>query len=78
MGKLLSSAVLVFSVSILYSWGQIKKQFTVESPEACKAVELHLKAKSAIALFVPARQPTFSTFTATRILKNTVIPSKRK
>lgn len=45
MGKLLSSAVLVFSVSILYSWGQIKKQFTVESPEACQAVELHLKAK---------------------------------
>jgi hypothetical protein len=36
---------LVFSASILYSWGQIKKQFTVESPEACKAVELHMKAK---------------------------------
>lgn len=45
MGKLLSSAIVVFSASIMYSWGQIKKQFTVESPEACQAVELHLKAK---------------------------------
>lgn len=45
MGKLLSSAVLVFSASILCCWGQIKKQFTVESPEACQAVELHMKAK---------------------------------
>jgi hypothetical protein len=45
MGKLLSCAVLVFFGSILCSWGQIKKQFTVESPEDCKAVELHLKAK---------------------------------
>lgn len=45
MGKFLTSAILVFSASILYSWGQIKKQFTVESPEACQAVELHLKAK---------------------------------
>lgn len=45
MGKRLSIAVIVFSGSILYSFGQIKKQFTVESPEACKAVELHLKAK---------------------------------
>lgn len=45
MGKLLSSAVLVFSASILCCWGQIKKQFTVESPEACQAVELQLKAK---------------------------------
>ena len=45
MGKFLTSTVLVFSASILYSWGQIKKQFTVESPEACQAVELHMKAK---------------------------------
>lgn len=45
MGKVLSSAVLVFSASILCCWGQIKKQFTVESPEACQAVELHMKAK---------------------------------
>jgi len=45
MVKLLSSAVMVFSVSILYSWGQIKKQFTVESPEACQSVELYMKAK---------------------------------
>ena len=45
MGKFLSSAVLVFCASILYSWGQIKKQFTVESPESCKAVELQMKAK---------------------------------
>jgi hypothetical protein len=45
MGKLLSSAVMVFSMSILYSWGQIKKQFTVESPEACQAVDLHMRAK---------------------------------
>ncbi|HZY81660.1 MAG TPA: hypothetical protein VFE50_19185 [Cyclobacteriaceae bacterium] len=45
MGKLLSSAFIVFSVSILSCWGQIKKQFTVESPEACQAVELHMKAK---------------------------------
>lgn len=45
MGKLLSIAVMVFCASISYSWGQIKKQFTVESPEACQAVELHLKAK---------------------------------
>lgn len=45
MGKLLSSAVLVYSASILCCWGQIKKQFTVESPEDCDAVELHMKAK---------------------------------
>jgi len=45
MGKLLSSAALVFFVSILYSWGQIKKQFTVESPEDCQAVDLHMQAK---------------------------------
>src|SRR5882757_7848473 len=45
MGKLLSSAFIVFSASILCCWGQIKKQFTVESPEACLAVELHMKAK---------------------------------
>jgi hypothetical protein len=45
MGKNLSVAVIVFSGSIMYSWGQIKKQFTVESPEDCQAVELHLKAK---------------------------------
>ncbi len=45
MGKFVSSAIVVFAVSILYSWGQIKKQFTVESPEACQAVELYLKAK---------------------------------
>jgi len=36
---------MVFSVSILYSWGQIKKQFTVESPEACQSVDLTMKAK---------------------------------
>lgn len=45
MGKFLSSALLVFSMSILHSWGQIKKQFTVESPEACQSVDLTLKAK---------------------------------
>jgi len=45
MGKLLSSAFIVFSASILCCWGQIKKQFTVESPEACQAVELSMKAK---------------------------------
>lgn len=45
MGKLLSSAILVFFAGILICAGQIKKQFTVESPEACQAVELHLKAK---------------------------------
>jgi hypothetical protein len=45
MGKLLLSTAIVFSSSILYSWGQIKKQFTVESPEACTAVDLHMKAK---------------------------------
>jgi len=45
MGKFLSSALMVFSVSILYSWGQIKKQFTVESPEACQSVDLTMKAK---------------------------------
>ena len=45
MGKLLSTAAVVFSVSILYSYGQIKKQFTVESPEDCQTVELHMKAK---------------------------------
>lgn len=45
MGKLLSSAVLVYSASILCCWGQIKKQFTVESPEECEAVELQMKAK---------------------------------
>lgn len=27
------------------SWGQIKKQFTVESPEECESVELRLRAK---------------------------------
>lgn len=36
---------MAFSASIFYCWGQIKKQFTVESPEACQAVELHMKAK---------------------------------
>ena len=45
MGKLLSSAVLVFCAGILLCSGQIKKQFTVESPEACQAVELHMRAK---------------------------------
>lgn len=45
MGKLLACAVIAFSGSILSSWGQIKKQFTVESPEECEAVELHLRAK---------------------------------
>ncbi len=45
MGKFLSIAVMVFSGSITYTQGQIKKQFTVEAPEACQAVELHLKAK---------------------------------
>lgn len=45
MCKFLTIAVLVFPMSILNSWGQIKKQFTVESPEACQSVELHMKAK---------------------------------
>lgn len=45
MGKLLSVVVIVFSGSVLISYGQIKKQFTVESPEACQNVELQLKAK---------------------------------
>lgn len=45
MGKHLPVALIVFSGSILFSFGQIKKQFTVESPEACQAVELHMKAK---------------------------------
>src|SRR5215213_4796166 len=44
MDKFLVCTVLVFSGSIC-SWGQVKKQFTVESPEACQAVELHLRAK---------------------------------
>ncbi len=45
MGKHLPVALIVFSGSILFSFGQIKKQFTVESPEACQAVELYMKAK---------------------------------
>jgi hypothetical protein len=45
MGKRLSIAVVVFSGSILCSFGQIKKQFTVESPEACQNVDLQMKAK---------------------------------
>lgn len=30
---------------VLGAWGQIKKQFTVETPEECTSVELSLKAK---------------------------------
>ena len=45
MGKLLSVAFIVFSGSVLSSFGQIKKQFTVESPEACQNVELKMKSK---------------------------------
>ena len=45
MGKLLSIAVIAFSGSTLCAFGQIKKQFTVESPEACQSVELQMKSK---------------------------------
>jgi hypothetical protein len=45
MGKLLLIAVIAFSGSTLCSFGQIKKQFTVESPEACQSVDLQMKAK---------------------------------
>jgi len=45
MGKLLSIVVVIFSGSILSSFGQIKKQFTVESPEACTSVQLQMNAK---------------------------------
>lgn len=45
MGKLLSIAILLFSGSILCAYGQIKKQFTVESPEECQSVNLQMKAK---------------------------------
>ncbi|MEI9918731.1 MAG: hypothetical protein WDO14_08000 [Bacteroidota bacterium] len=45
MGKKLSIALVVFSGSILCSYGQIKKQFTVESPEDCQSVQLQIKAK---------------------------------
>ena len=45
MGKRLSIALVIFSGSIICSFGQIKKQFTVESPEDCQSVELQMKAK---------------------------------
>jgi hypothetical protein len=45
MGKVLAIGLLTLGF-FGGAWAQIKKQFTVESPEACKDVRLTLKAKT--------------------------------
>jgi hypothetical protein len=46
MGKVLAIASF-FSCGLAFgAWGQIKKQFTVETPEGCQSVDLRLKAKT--------------------------------
>lgn len=46
MGKILAIASFLGCGLALSASGQIKKQFTVETPEECQAVDLHLKAKT--------------------------------
>src|SRR5690349_20862544 len=46
MGKILAILSFFGYGLTMGAWGQIKKQFTVETPEDCEAVELHLKAKT--------------------------------
>jgi hypothetical protein len=46
MGKILAIASFLGCGLALSASGQIKKQFTVETPEECQAIDLHLKAKT--------------------------------
>ena len=46
MGKILAIVSFFGCGLTIGAWGQIKKQFTVETPEDCQAVELHLRAKT--------------------------------
>jgi hypothetical protein len=46
MGKILAIASFLGFGLAIGAWGQIKKQFTVETPLECESVDLHLKAKT--------------------------------
>jgi hypothetical protein len=46
MGKILAITTFLGCGLAVGAWGQIKKQFTVETPEECASVDLHLKAKT--------------------------------
>jgi hypothetical protein len=46
MGRILAIASFLGCGLALSVSGQIKKQFTVETPEECQAIDLHLKAKT--------------------------------